>query len=73
MDKKEIIKEYSNDDITIVWKPRKCIHSGICVKLLPQVYNPASKPWIKMKNADTEQLINQVNQCPSGALSYYKK
>jgi len=62
-------KEYSNGDITILWQPEKCTHSGICVKTLPQVYNPKDKPWIKPDNATTEELINQVSKCPSGALS----
>ncbi|SFS51041.1 Uncharacterized Fe-S cluster protein YjdI [Zhouia amylolytica] len=67
----EIVKEYSNGELTIVWKPKKCIHSGICVKTLPKVYNPDKKPWIEIENATTEQLKDQVSKCPSGALSYY--
>jgi uncharacterized Fe-S cluster protein YjdI len=62
-------KEYSKDEITILWKPEKCIHSGICVKTLPRVYNPREKPWIKQENASSEELIRQVSKCPSGALS----
>ncbi len=66
---KDII-EYSNEEITILWKPSLCKHTGICVKTLPQVYNPRERPWIKMDNATTEQLIGQIKKCPSGALSY---
>lgn len=62
-------KEYSNGEITIVWTPEKCIHAGICVKTLPQVYNPKDKPWIKIENATTKELVEQVSQCPSGALT----
>jgi len=62
-------KEYSTSEITIVWKPEKCIHAGICVKTLPNVYNPKEKPWIKPENAGPEELIMQVSKCPSGALS----
>lgn len=62
-------KEYTNGDITILWKAEKCIHSGICVKTLPKVYNPKARPWIKMENATSEELIAQVAKCPSGALS----
>jgi hypothetical protein len=62
-------KEYSNGEITILWKPEKCIHAGICVKTLPAVYNPQEKPWIKLQNASSEELIHQVAKCPSGALS----
>ncbi len=68
----DIKKEYSTKEITIVWKPGKCIHSGICVKTLPEVYDPNAKPWIQPENATTEALVKQIDQCPSGALSYYR-
>ncbi len=71
MANKNKTKEYSNGELTVVWEPQKCIHSGICVKTLPQVYNPNERPWIKVENASTEELKAQVNRCPSGALSYY--
>jgi uncharacterized Fe-S cluster protein YjdI len=73
MDKKEIIKEYSNGDFTIVWKPAMCIHAKICAKTLPQVYNPNIRPWIKAENASVDELRVQINKCPSGALSFYIK
>jgi uncharacterized Fe-S cluster protein YjdI len=69
---KEIVKEYSNGELTIVWKPAKCIHAAECVKALPEVYNPNEKPWIKAENGTTEALKAQINKCPSGALSYYR-
>ncbi|WP_298760769.1 (4Fe-4S)-binding protein [uncultured Psychroserpens sp.] len=64
-------KEYSNGEVTIVWKPEACIHSGICVKGLGAVFQPKERPWIKVDAASTEILVNQVKACPSGALSYY--
>ena len=67
----DITKKYSNGELTVVWKPAKCIHAGECVKALPNVYNPNAKPWIKAENASTEELKNQINKCPSGALSYF--
>lgn len=69
---KEIKVAYSNEDISVVWKPNMCIHAGECVKTLPQVYKPKEKPWISIENASTEELINQIAKCPSGALSYTK-
>lgn len=62
-------KEYSNGEIIIVWQPAKCMHSGICVKTLPEVYNVNKKPWIEPEKAATQELIDQVAKCPSGALS----
>lgn len=65
-------KKYSNGEITVVWKPEKCIHSGICERMLPKVYNPQERPWIKPENATTAELIDQINNCPSGALSFIR-
>lgn len=62
-------KEYSNGEITILWSPKLCTHSGMCVKTLPKVYHPKEKPWIRMENATSEELIKQVSICPSKALS----
>jgi len=66
----EAIKEYQRENLTIIWKPKKCVHSGVCVKTLPMVYNPKEKPWIKPENTSVEALKSQINNCPSGALSY---
>ncbi|WP_417599756.1 (4Fe-4S)-binding protein [Owenweeksia hongkongensis] len=63
-------KEYSNENLTVIWRPERCAHAGICVKMLPQVYNPKERPWIKAENASIEELKNQIDHCPSGALSY---
>lgn len=67
---KEIIKEYTHGDLTIIWKPKTCIHAAECVKRLPEVYRPNEKPWIQMENASNDDLIEQIKACPSGALAY---
>jgi uncharacterized Fe-S cluster protein YjdI len=62
---------YTNSEITVVWKPKVCIHSTLCWKGLVEVFNPREKPWIKMDGASTARIIKQVTKCPSGALSYF--
>ena len=62
--------EYTNGELTIIWQPELCQHAGICVKTLPGVYKPKERPWIQIENATTAELIAQINQCPSGALTY---
>lgn len=62
--------QYKNDDLTIHWDPSKCIHAGVCVRTLPQVYNPKERPWIKIESASSDELKTQITNCPSGALSY---
>lgn len=64
-------KEYSNGEVTITWESNKCTHSGKCVRGLPKVFQPKEKPWIKIEAASTEELVEQVKKCPSGALVYY--
>jgi uncharacterized Fe-S cluster protein YjdI len=73
MAERELIKEYSNGDLTVIWNPRKCIHSAICVATLPKVYDPNKKPWINAKNASINELKSQIKKCPSGALTYNMK
>ena len=70
MGEREIIKEYKKNDFTIIWKPKKCIHAAECVKRLPNVYSPKEKPWIVPDNASIEELKEQIQACPSGALAY---
>ena len=64
-------KEYSNGEVTVVWEAEKCIHSAMCVKGLPNVFQPNARPWISVDAATTEELVNTIKKCPSGALSYY--
>ncbi len=60
---------YSGKEVTILWKPHLCSHSTRCWKGLPAVFKPAQRPWILPDGADGERIIDQVKQCPSGALS----
>jgi uncharacterized Fe-S cluster protein YjdI len=64
-------KEYSNGEVTVVYDSAVCIHAGTCFKGLPKVFQPGTRPWIKMQGADTESIIKQVQKCPSRALSFY--
>lgn len=63
-------KTYSNGELTIIWQPDICIHSRNCFKGLPAVFHPKELPWITPEMATTRQIIDQINKCPSGALSY---
>ncbi len=63
--------KYTNGEVTVIWKPKVCIHSTNCWKGLIEVFNPKEKPWIKMDGATSERIIEQVKKCPSDALSYF--
>jgi uncharacterized Fe-S cluster protein YjdI len=66
-----IIRKYSNGEVTVVWQPHLCIKSTICFKGLPEVFKPKERPWVKIDGSDTEKIIKQVKACPSRALSFY--
>lgn len=63
--------KYNNGEVTIVWKPDVCTHSTLCWKGLREVFNPTNRPWIDVIGSTTEKIIEQVQKCPSGALSCY--
>lgn len=70
---KEKIIDYKKDDLTVHWKPARCIHSEKCWRGLPAVFKPKEKPWVQTDSTDADTIMQQIDQCPSGALSYTLK
>jgi uncharacterized Fe-S cluster protein YjdI len=66
---KDIVKRYSNGEITVVWQPSLCVHSAICARGLPRVFDPRRRPWVILDGFDSKTIVDQVERCPSGALS----
>ena len=64
-----IVKRYTNGEVTVVWKPALCIHSTLCFRGLPAVFDPRRRPWVDANAAATAEIVAQVGKCPSGALS----
>jgi len=65
----DITKRYSNGEVTVVWQPSLCVHSGVCVRGLPRVFDPRRRPWVVLDGFDSKTIVDQVERCPSGALS----
>lgn len=38
---------------------------------MPNVFQPGTRPWVKAEGASTEEIIKQIQKCPSRALSFY--
>ncbi len=66
---KNVKKEYTNGEVTVVWESGKCIHSANCVKNLSAVFKPKEQPWIQMDQATSAEIVATVHKCPSGALT----
>lgn len=69
----EKVHEYASDEVTVIWKPDLCIHSAECAKGLPHVFKPKDNPWIQIEKASAEEVMETVDKCPSGALTYRKE
>jgi len=64
---------YEIPDITVTFDPEVCIHSGVCVRGLPEVFAVGRKRWIRPELAAADAVAAQVARCPSGALQYQLK
>ena len=61
---------YRNGQIAVRWEPSLCIHAGNCFRGLPEVFQPQSRPWVKVDAATAEKIAEVVMTCPTGALHF---
>ena len=64
------LQSYSAPGITVHFDPKLCYHTAICLKSLPEVFDVRRRRWISPEAAPVEKVIETVEKCPSGALTY---
>ncbi len=67
------LQTYEADEIIVTFDPNVCIHSGVCVGGLPDVFDVKRKRWIRPELESADLVAAQVERCPSGALQYVRK
>ena len=67
------VQSYETPDITVTFDPNVCIHSGVCVRGLPLVFDVKRKRWVRPELAPAADVAAQIERCPSGALQYIMK
>ena len=61
---------YVGKQITIHDNRGICAHAGFCTDNLDKVFKLRVEPWIDPDAASTQEIIDTIAKCPSGALSY---
>ena len=63
------LQVYQTDQVRVTFDPNICMHSGVCLRTLPAVFDVGnSKRWIQPEKASATAVMAAVARCPSGAL-----
>lgn len=66
------LQVYETPEITVTFEPDLCIHSGVCVRGLPAVFDVGRKRWVRPEAATPDEVEAQIARCPSGALKCHR-
>ncbi len=66
-------RTYSGERIDISFDMARCIHARNCFLKLPQVFDPARRPWVDPDAAPAEEIAAMIRTCPSGALTFRRR
>jgi CDGSH-type Zn-finger protein/uncharacterized Fe-S cluster protein YjdI len=64
---------YPGAEIDVEWDGRLCIHVGECGRADGDLFVGGRKPWCQPDLASTQDVVEVVERCPTGALSYVRK
>lgn len=62
------LQVYETDNLRVTFDPTICLHSGVCLRTLPTVFDVRRLRWIRPEAAAPEEVIAAVAKCPSGSL-----
>ena len=62
------LQVYQTDQVRVTFDPGVCVHSGVCLRTLPAVFDLRVKRWIQPDKASADAVMAAVARCPSGAL-----
>jgi CDGSH-type Zn-finger protein len=65
--------DYPGREIVVHFNKLQCSAAGECGRGMPSVFRHGEKPWAQPDRGDTEQLIEVIRRCPSGALRFTRR
>lgn len=63
-------RDYATSEIVVHWDSDLCIHTGRCLRRLPEVFDTGKRPWVTVDGAPADEVAAAVQLCPTGALRY---
>jgi len=63
-------RKYAGKEVTIIDNRGVCAHDEACITELPTVFDRHKRRWIDPSGDSAEKMIETIEHCPSGALSY---
>ncbi len=64
---------YPGNKVDVVWERRLCIHIGECGRAKGELFVGGRKPWCVPDLVSQEEVLDVVERCPTGALTYHFK
>ncbi len=65
--------EYPGNEVNVQWDGRLCIHIGECGRAEGELFVGGRKPWCNPDLASQDEVVDVVQRCPTGALTYQFK
>ena len=72
MDEQKVFT-YTGEKLDVLWDSRLCIHIGECGYARGELFVGGRDPWCQPDLVSTDETMDVVSRCPSGALSYKMK
>ncbi len=64
---------YEGESIDVYWEGRLCIHVGECGRADNELFVSGRKPWCEPDLVPQRDVVEVVERCPTGALTYARK
>ncbi|MDD9945177.1 MAG: CDGSH iron-sulfur domain-containing protein [Myxococcales bacterium] len=64
---------YGGKEADVRWNGKLCIHIGECGRAAGDLFVGGRKPWCQPDLVQIRQVVDVVERCPTGALTYERK
>lgn len=69
----EKIHNYKGHEVDVDWDERLCIHISECGRAANDLFVGGRKPWCQPDRVSVDEVVDVIERCPSGALTYTRK